>query len=354
MSVRTVNFQAGEKLVQPILLSSITTSHNPRYSHRGLLDLFHEKGAAHHPVESRQEYIAHIEKEFPHIRLRAESLKDKGQIVPVTLRRFGHTNGERYGICQGECRILGWSLIEAETGIPQKCRAVIERLTVDEAFERGLAENIERHDMSPLDLAHSFHEMLTKRVNPATVSPTLEDGSENPLHDQRTPEGRPWTLREISEKYNVDYHFVRGRAALVYLSAADKLTVENNHKEGRRDITRFCKKATAIVVEMKAKAKESGQDVTVLLEQIAEQAVLPPAIQDENAPQESILTVPSQRRRVKKMKEVESLLDATPLENKERIMAFAEVMGLTYEVALAEREARKPKGDEQSQQQQTA
>src|SRR5688572_13504806 len=122
MSARTVNYSQGEKLEQPVLLSSICQSHNPRHSHRGLLDLFHQKGAAHNPPEARAEFIGHIDANFPHIRQRAESIKQYGQLQAVTLRRYATKQAgtgeyeDRYGICQGECRILAWGLIEAETG----------------------------------------------------------------------------------------------------------------------------------------------------------------------------------------------------------------------------------------------
>src|SRR5581483_2991818 len=186
---RTVNYAQGEKLEQQIPLSDITTSQNPRHSHRHLLQLFHDKGSHTHPPEVRAEYIAEIDNNFPHIRQRAESIKHlgqqagnirKGQLEAVTLRSFraklpgSEEYVERYGICQGECRTLAWGLIEAETGEPQTVRAVIEKLTLEQAFERALAENLEREDMSPNDVAASFHEMLTVRINPATVKPTIK------------------------------------------------------------------------------------------------------------------------------------------------------------------------------------
>jgi hypothetical protein len=361
MSARTVNYDQGEKLVQVIPLCLITTSQNPRESHRGLLELFHEKGAAGNPPERRAEYIAHIDAHFPHIRQRAESIKKVGQLQPVTLRRFDSKGEDHYGIVQGECRILAWGLIEAEKGEVQKVKAIVEpKMTLDAAFERALAENIEREDMSPMDLAFAFHEMLTVRINPATAQQFLDGGEKNPLWDEKTPKGRPYTLREIAEKIRRDYHWVRSRAALYYLSQNDKEQVETDHREGRRDLTRFCKKAAKLATALKTKAKDAGTTVEVLLEQVGWTTGAAACLGlDDTEPatdnglaspaEPSILTVQpttNQRRRVRSLKDVESLFDATPLENVERLLALAEVMGISKDpqealrVALEEREER--------------
>lgn len=344
---RTVNFSQGEKLEQQIPLSSITTSQNPRLSHRGLLELFQEKGAADNTPECRAEYVAHIDANFPHIRQRAESIKTLGQLQAVTLRSFRSKVDdeyvEKYGVCQGECRILAWGLIEAETGVPQKVRAVVEKLTLDEAFERALAENIEREDMSPIDMAASFNEMLTTRINPATVKPVVGNVP-NPFYDENFPKGRPYTLKEVAEKVKRDYHWVRSRAALAYLPAPDKAQVEADHQAGKRDLTRFCKKAARLATALKTQAKETGVPVENLLDQLAGEN---PAVGVDGQAETSIVTVrPEVRRHVLGLKKVEALFDATTLDNRERLAAFAEVMGIAdtaseaLRIALKEREAR--------------
>ena len=355
---RIVNFGGGEKVEEQISLADITKSQNPRHSHRHLLALFHEKGSHIHPPEIRAEYIAEIDNNFPHIRARAESIKTLGQLEAVTLRsqrtktaESGDEYVQHYGICQGECRTLAWGLIEAETGVPQTVRAVIAKLTLEEAFERALAENIEREDMSPNDLAASFHEMLTERINPKTIKPTLDDGQPNPLYDPANPKGRHYTLKEVAEKVKQDYHWVRSRASLVYLPEADKRQIEADHKAGKRDLTRYCKKAGKLATALKAKAKESGQPVEAILEQIAQNgenstvSATNTSGQDQGQP--DILTVqPEQRRRVKNLNDVTALFDATPLDNRERLQALAEVMNLaddpatSLRLALEEREKR--------------
>jgi hypothetical protein len=357
----TVNFSQGERLEKQISLADITTSQNPRHSHRHLLELFHTKGAHTNPPELRAEYIAEIDNNFPHIRQRAESIKylgqqagniRRGQLEAVTLRSFRAKDGEeyveRYGICQGECRTLAWGLIEAETGEAQTVRAVIEKLTLEEAFERALAENLEREDMSPNDVAASIHEMLTVRINPKTVKPMLDENTPNPLYDPAFPKGRPYTMKEVADKVKRDYHWVRSRASLVFLPDADKRQIDADHKEGKRDLTRFCKKAGKLATALKAKAKEDGVPVEALLEQVAGTENLEnpdQGVATENNP--AILTVqPERRRHVRSLKEVVALFDATPLENVARLQALAEVMGIDEDgdkalrIALDEREKR--------------
>jgi hypothetical protein len=54
----------------------------------------------------------------------------------------------------------------------------------------------------------------------------------------------------------------------------------------------------------------------------------------------SISLEPAQRRRVLSLKSVVGLFDGTALENKERLATLAEVMGITLEEALTERDLR--------------
>lgn len=344
MAARTVNYRQGEKIEEPVLLGDIRSSQNPRQSLRGVLEKFHEEGAAHNDAEKRAAFVTYIDEDFPFIRQRAESIKAVGQLQAVTLRRYDSNGEDKYGIVQGECRILAWALIEAESGVAQKVRAVIEpKMTLDESFERAMAENLEREDMSPLDIAASFNEMLTVRINPATVKPTI-NGEPNPLFNSENPKGRPYTLKEIAAKFRRDYHWVRSRAALVYLPQADKVMVEANHKVGKRDLTRFCKKACLLATQTKTTAENESQTVSTALAEVGTEKLEEGVTTVVNS---GIVTVqPERRRRVKSLKEVVALFDATPLESRERLQALAEVMGISDDpkeslrIALEEREKR--------------
>ncbi len=311
-----------DQVEQHIPVSSIKVSHNPRKSHRGLLDLWHEKGRSDRSEEDRKSFVAHIDEKFPHIRERSNSLRVHGQILPVTLRpyRSGGQGEYLYGIASGECRILAFGLIEAETGVPQTVRAISKQMTVDEAFEQGIVENTERKDMDPLDLAAAYHEMLTVRINPAT-----KPGGA--LYNKKHPKGRPYTLQELADRVGKDYHWVRGRAALVYLPEKE----QNALVAGKRNLTAMCKLAC------KYKSAETG-DTTDEVE------VEPNSIKGVNKKE--------RRRRVVAMPKLVSLFDATPHANRERLQALAEVMGIVsedgnpvtpakaLEIALAERAER--------------
>jgi hypothetical protein len=310
-----------DQIEQYIPVSSIRVSHNPRKSHRGLLDLWHEKGRADRSEEDRKSFVAHIDEKFPHIRERAVSLQLHGQILPVTLRpyRSGGQGDYLYGIASGECRILAYGLIEAETGVSQKVRAITKQMTVDEAFEQGIVENTERKDMDPLDLAAAYHEMLTVRINPATKP----GGS---LFRKKHPKGRPYTLQELADRVNKDYHWVRGRAALVYLPEKD----QNALLEGKRNLTAMCK------IACKLKSAATGEQDEAETEPISVKGVIKK----------------ERRRRVVPMPRLVELFDATPHDQVERLQALAEVMGIVSEdgnpvtpakalkIALAEREER--------------
>lgn len=309
-----------EQIEQWIPLSSIRVSHNPRKSHRGLLDLFHEKGRHDHSLEDRQAFIGHIDEKFPHIRERLNSIRQHGQILPVTLRsyRSGGQGDYLYGIASGECRILAMCLSEAETGQEQSIRAITTTMTVDEAFEQGIVENTERKDMEPLDLSAAYHEMLTIRINPAT-----RPGGK--LHRKRHPKGRPYTLQELAERVGKDYHWVRGRAALVYLPEKDQVALA----AGKRNLTAMCKLAC------KHKSAATGEK---------EVEIEPNSIKS--------VEKKVRRRRVASLSKLVELFDATVSTNTERLLALAEVMGIVSEdgnpvtpqralkIALSEREAR--------------
>jgi hypothetical protein len=347
----TVNFAAGEKKVEMIPLADIQTSQNPRLELRGVLEQFHLKGAAHHPVESRLEWVKFMDVNFPYIRDRLNSMVEKGQIQPVMLRRYDSKGEDKYGIVVGECRILAWAILEAETGKQQKVRAIIApKMTLDEAFDLALTENIERQDMTPLEIGVSFQELLTNRINPATVKPTLTDGTVNPSYDPKFPKGRPYTLKEIATKFRKDYNWVRGRAALPYLPEKDKLQLTANFRAGKRDVTRYVQKALQLAVQ----AKKTGGNKLAEVEEIShengnvgnvenssENGVANTTNSDTIAVvQQEIVVKAETRRRVSTLKEVLEMFDKTPLTNIERLQALADVMKLDLNVALQERTER--------------
>lgn len=332
---RVVNYSVGEKLEVPVSLASITVSHNPRTSRRGLLEKFHEQGAASQSPESRAEFVSYIQNSHPDIVELHGSIKTHGLIQSPVLRSFRAKPAgaeeyiERYGVAVGEGRVLAYAYEEALTGEPQAVRCRVEKLTVDEAFERGIAENIDRHDMNPVDLGEAIHEMLTVRKNPAT--------------------GKPYTIKELAERFKKSYWWVRDREAIFYLSDPQKNQCLAYWKAGRRNVTRFC------TLGKEQKAKLTGEpvdgndssgytDPSENLGSTAQDGL--PGNEQGGESKTEILVEPERRRRVLPLKSVVALFDATPLENVERLRALAEVMGISQDAeeslrtALSEREKR--------------
>lgn len=359
---------AGEKVEELVSLSDITVSHNPRESRRGALDKFHLQGAASNPESLRSLFVSYIKESHPEIVDLLLSIETNTLLQPPVLRAFRAKNkdGEyvqRYGIVMGEGRILAYALKEAQTGIPQKVRVRVEsRITVDAAFEQGLAENLDRTDMNPVDLASAFHEMLTIRVNPNTKN-QIVNGELNPLYSSEYPKGRPYTLREIAERYHRTYSWVRDHEAIYFLPEKLKLQCIKSWNEGKRNVTRFCKlgleykiKATgevssensSVVVEPNKSALDNSSvtlDITAdgNTESTQVGVVTPTPVNQEVEIEKQVSEIQEQkpRRRVLSFKAVVELFDNTPEDNTERLQAFSEVLGLSLAEALSERSLRK-------------
>lgn len=297
-----------------ILLSDITVSHNPRISLRGVLEKFHTEGRAELPEENRKVFVSYMQENFPNIEQLRQSIAQYGLLQQPSVRAFRAKQGDeyvqRYGIILGERRILSYAIKEALTGVPQRVDCNVEsRMTVDEAFEKGLAENLDREEMNPVDKAEAFHEMLTVRINPAT-----KEGGK----------GRPYTLKELAERVKRSYYWVRDHEAIFYLPDELKKKCLNDFQAGKRNLTRYCKLGLQHKSQISGQPEEEvGVDITGQIEQNT-----------------GTLLEPKKRRGVVSLKVVQGLFDATPLCNRERLLAFAQVMSLNLEAALVEREVR--------------
>lgn len=330
MSQRVVT--SGEKIEELVSLGDITVSHNPRASLRGVIDLFHSDGRSSQPPEIRQAFVSYMLQDHPEIEGLRKSIEQFGLLQPPVVRAFRVKQGDeyvqRYGIVLGEGRILSYALTEAMTGEPQYVRVRIEsRLGVDAAFEQGLAENLDRNEMNPVDLATAFHEMLTIRINPATKSPEV-NGQPNPLYSSDNPKGRPYTLKELAERVNRTYWWVRDHEAISYLPDHLKSQCIKSWQSGKRNVTRFCK------LGLRHKSQVTGQPEEISLDSQTATA------NNAEVGQPSIFLEPAQRRRVLSLKSVVELFDGTILTNKERLATLAEVMGISLEEALNERDLR--------------
>jgi ParB family chromosome partitioning protein len=77
----------------------------------------------------------------------ADSIRQHGVLQPIVVRR----SGDRYELVVGERRWRAARAAGRET-IP----AVISDLTSEHLLELALVENVQRHDLNPMELAHAF------------------------------------------------------------------------------------------------------------------------------------------------------------------------------------------------------
>ncbi len=106
----------------------------------------------------------------------AESIKEFGLIQPIVVRSIDR--GEAFEIISGERRFRAAQMIDMEK-IPCIITHDIDDLS---ALEMALIENIQRDDLTPIELSHTFkqlieefdltHEQLSKRIGKSRVAIT--------------------------------------------------------------------------------------------------------------------------------------------------------------------------------------
>jgi len=215
--------------IQSIELRLITTSHNPRqpapalqnaleqegYADYTMPQLVHELALSEDPNQ-RAKFVSLIERyesgEGPDTILSLAASRLHREIQPIFLRSFrvgkkGEEYVTHYGIVAGERRVLAAAYNHAKHGTPAVIGATVkDRLTVDEAFDLAVAENAQRRNMSDYDYALIFQN-YRNRINPLTK--------------------KKFSLKEIAVKFKLEYQFVRGREALIYLPESDQRRLMN-------------------------------------------------------------------------------------------------------------------------------
>jgi len=232
--------------IDPIPLSAIFTSHNPRkpcanlqaaladegYAGKTLIQLVHTLALG--DTEQKAEFVRLVEK-YENVDSNEESClvslaasRAKREIQAILLRDFRSkvpTGYEtRYGIVAGERRFLAAAYNHAKHGLPAVIGAQVRKLTVVEAYDLAVAENLERRQMNDMDYARVFHG-YRQETNPATA--------------------KNWTLKEIAAAKGLDYQFVRSREALIYLPETDQRRIESG-RVGKVGITAASKKGLAL------------------------------------------------------------------------------------------------------------
>jgi len=86
-----------------------------------------------------------------------DSIADKGVVSPILVRPHvnGRPAGERFEIVAGECRVRA-SRSAGRMTIP----AIVRELTDDQALEIQLVENVHRRDLTPLEQARGYRQLI--------------------------------------------------------------------------------------------------------------------------------------------------------------------------------------------------
>jgi ParB family transcriptional regulator, chromosome partitioning protein len=107
-------------------------------------------------------------KVFPadYIRRLAASIKRRGLIQAITVRPI---EGDRYMVVAGECRFRAHQELKEKT-----IRAEIVEIDEAEMQLRAIVENLQRHDMNPIEEANAFRTLLDQGYSIARVVEELE------------------------------------------------------------------------------------------------------------------------------------------------------------------------------------
>lgn len=236
--------QQGEKLVQPTPLTLITTSHNPRWPARNLQEHLAQEGYADY-VETplalihllalsddpakRAEFVRLLETYEGGARQVVElaASRRKHQLQPISLRRFRVLNREksdaagsnvyehRYGLIAGERRLLACAYNHAKHGDPAVIGATAVEMTVEQAEDLAFDENMQRQDMTPLEVGEWIRNKY--EVNRQRAKETA--GDSRPKYD----------LKIFAAERGLDYQYARSRYDLTFLPEPLKQKV--NHRD---------------------------------------------------------------------------------------------------------------------------
>jgi ParB family chromosome partitioning protein len=82
----------------------------------------------------------------------ADSIREKGVIQPVTVRRHGGT----YQLISGERRVRA----AKEAGLRRIPAYIVEVQSDEELLELALIENLQRENLNPIEIAHSYRRLI--------------------------------------------------------------------------------------------------------------------------------------------------------------------------------------------------
>lgn len=227
----------------------------------------------------------------------AEQFRKSGQLQAITVRPVG--KGENRTLIFGQRRtaaavyLHAKSRLEVEDGvegakiIPGVIRAVVRTVSSKEAYDMAVGENLHRQDFTPLEEAAIYVHDLAQ-INPET--------------------GKKYTLKQVAQKRGENQGRVRSYAAL--LQPRDETTQKGLTDEDR---TALANKEITVTAAVRKALNEKHYS-------------------DGHRQGNRAKPIP--------LKAIHQLFDDTSESNEERRKAFAECMGVTLEVAVAQSEER--------------
>ena len=140
----------------------------------------------------------------------ADSIAESGMLVPIRVRPHPREEG-RYQLLYGERRVRAARLARLAS-IP----AEIGEYTDEELLEIGLVENVQRKDLSPLEEAHMFAQVLEQK----------------------------YSIRKLAAKIGKDKSYIEDRLALLRLPGDLLQIVEDVPKVSMRSVNEIAKLPT--------------------------------------------------------------------------------------------------------------
>jgi hypothetical protein len=322
---RVVNYAAGEKLVKQIALGDIHTRHNYRNPAPSLISNFVLEGIVSeddntvplNPVQFVHQYALSTE---PAKRQKFVELMEKYEtgsddivalansrrnfvIHPINLRSYrirDRDNGgymERYGLIAGERRYLASAYNHVKHGDKAVIGAISQNMTEEQATDMAFEENLKQRPPTPLEYGRRFRE-YTERVNPDT--------------------GKNYTLKEVADKFGLEYSFVRTREALTYNTPADQARLDAVDRVDPFNPDKKVPKMRLTSAVERGLAIKSGKTST------------PEAIRNRK----------ETRRRAMTLAEVQEHFDVNRDKSKDYMTALAVIMRMTLDEAEKESDLR--------------
>lgn len=148
------------------------------------------------------------------IRELAESIAENGLLQPISVRK----NDDHYELISGERRFKAFTLLRKET-IPAR---IINDVNNEKMLTLALIENIQREDLNPMELAHSYQRLIFE------CSLTQEEVAKK-LGTKRSSVANILRLQKLSnvmQQALIDKKISMGHAKVILSFEDEKLQIE--------------------------------------------------------------------------------------------------------------------------------